>query len=938
GVTAGAEFASEVAVRVTSGEPLDGVVACDKWDNDTHVLRDGGVAGARVWWQMADGDAEAMAADAVVIEYATGRWGRGRAAGDGVGRGWYVQSTASCADPSAVDPPGWVLAGDVDFLNAGRRAVDATDINMVRARFLEPLPPGIEVWLEVLLVAGPNRAGTWLMNYGAAAWGDGSQQWRTEACDGAAGNGSLRHCPEPTAGTRGRPGPLGDMLVHVGVPLWITKHNDPIVPGGSPIVDAGQTTAFTLEVAALPRPDDPPPPAYPPSAYAAGVVVTDTLPRDMAYVPGSATIASEDIDGDGVLGPGEDRNGNGRIDADVPFEPIVGPGLYSGETALSWPLGDLPYRRRAPTIRFEGRVSRLVRAGTSLTNWAAVAEADGPPTVCRTVSEFDRPVPFQLNDRSSSIEGTVNGRCAWAHVIVANSAAAQVEKVAQRATVLAGEPMVFRLSFANLSTRPVEWFDAVDILPRLGEPRDPESRITGGFTDVQVGGLPGWPPIEVWASAADPDALDIADGGPRDGLVDPVAAWGDGTGNGGVGIGGAAWPCLLADVGARRCNAISSLSAVTALRIWGKDPDPRRSGGLGESLLTLDSLPRYVDVLLAAPGSAPGDIAHNAWGGRFEGLPLPVFDDAVIRVHAPATATPSATTTPIGTATDTPSPPSATASTTVTPASTAPASSTSTQTSSATETPSTVATATATVLSPHRIYLPMSLRLPCSRWPVDAVLVIDLSTSMRRPAGDGGTKLDAVLRAARAFLDRFAPDVAGGHVAVVAFNVRAWTVQPLTGDRGRLDSALASLPTSVEEGTRLDLGLLEGTAALGDGGQRRVRAMVFLTDGLPNWVPTPEGGGRQEDTVLAAAAAAHARGVTIHTVGYGRPDAADPADRIAPELLRAIAGSAAGYHETDDAGELASVFEGIAAGLGCAETAGWPAPGERLRASKAPRE
>ena len=38
------------------------------------------------------------------------------------------------------------------------------------------------------------------------------------------------------------------------------------------------------------------------------------------------------------------------------------------------------------------------------------------------------------------------------------------------------------------------------------------------------------------------------------------------------------------------------------------------------------------------------------------------------------------------------------------------------------------------------------------------------------------------------------------------------------------------------------------------------RAMIFLTDGLPNRVPTPMPGGRQEDTVLAVAAEARAVG------------------------------------------------------------------------------
>jgi Mg-chelatase subunit ChlD len=195
---------------------------------------------------------------------------------------------------------------------------------------------------------------------------------------------------------------------------------------------------------------------------------------------------------------------------------------------------------------------------------------------------------------------------------------------------------------------------------------------------------------------------------------------------------------------------------------------------------------------------------------------------------------------------------------------------------------------------------------------------------MLRPAGDGGTKLAAVLRAARAFLARFGPGPDSGRVALVGFNETAWIAESLTGDAARLEAALERLPERMAEGTRLDLGLAEGRAALGPAQTGRVRAMVFLTDGLPNRVPTPVAGGSQEDTVLAVAAAARADGIQIHTVGYGRADAPDLADRILPSLLVAMAGSPAAYHETDDAGALAEVFRRLAVVVGCFRQVGWP--------------
>ncbi len=903
-VTDGSEFAAQMRIDVRGGGSMSGIIACDKWDNSTHTLRDAGVGGARAWWQPRAGPARPVDDPArVVVEFGAGRWGLKRSPQVSIGRAWYAQATSTCNDASAALGTSWVRAGDVDFTNQGRGKLDARDVNMVRARFLEPVPAGDSVWVEVYHTALQNPAGTWLMNYAAAGYGNGARAvWRLHECSGAFGTGTRRECPIPAAGATGAPGPLGDMLVHVGVPLWLSKRTDPAVPGGSPVVNAGQAVAFVLEPVTFPRPADPPLPPYPPGAFAPDVVVTDTLPLGLIYIDGSATIASEDIDGDGVLDPGEDRNGNGAIDRDAPFEPAVAPGPGEGRTTLRWVLGDLPHRHRVPPIRYAARASRLVRGGTALANAAGLfARRDGPP------------------DCGPAHRDREGGRCAWAQVIVANIAAAQVEKVPRVPVVLPGEPMVFRLALANLTDRPVEWFDAVDILPRPGEPRTPVTRIGGGIADVRAAVLPGGAPLEVWASATDPDALDTVGGSPRDGLVDPVAVWG----GPGAGIGGPDWPCKLADVGGTRCGAIRARQLVTAIRLWGPDPQPRRSGGPADSFLPAGAPPRWIDVALDVPGSVPNDVAHNAWGGRFESLPLPVFDNALVRVRFPdtptPTVTPTASLTPEASETPIPSPtPTASRTPTATPTDTPTATATPTDTAIPTDTP------TATPTPIFRIYVPMALRLECASKPVDVVLVIDVSSSMRRGAGDGGTKLEATIRAARAFVDRFEPDPARGRIAVVAFNERAWLAQPLTSDRAAVGAALDTLAGVVAEGTRLDLGLLAGADALGPVDPARWRAMIVLTDGVPNRVPTPTAGGSQEDTVLAAAARVRAADITVHTVGYGRADAPDLADRILPALLRAMAGAPERYHETDDAAALAEVFRVLASALWCPLGSGWP--------------
>ena len=106
--------------------------------------------------------------------------------------------------------------------------------------------------------------------------------------------------------------------------------------------------------------------------------------------------------------------------------------------------------------------------------------------------------------------------------------------------------------------------------------------------------------------------------------------------------------------------------------------------------------------------------------------------------------------------------------------------------------------------------------------------------------------------------------------------------------------------------------------------RERWRAIVFLTDGMPNRIPTPQAGGSMEDVVLAAAREVRASGITIHAVGYGRPDAADLADRILPWLLRAVAGPDGAYYQTDDASELADRFHRIAVELECMRSVRWP--------------
>jgi Mg-chelatase subunit ChlD len=250
----------------------------------------------------------------------------------------------------------------------------------------------------------------------------------------------------------------------------------------------------------------------------------------------------------------------------------------------------------------------------------------------------------------------------------------------------------------------------------------------------------------------------------------------------------------------------------------------------------------------------------------------------------------------------------------------APPTATATATSEApTATPTATPTASpsATPADRRQIYLPMAARSPAcivTRVEADVVLVLDMSTSMDRPTGAGRTKREAALAAARLFVDQLQAVTAGrDQIAVVGFNEIAWTATDLTTDLAEARRAVDTLAVDVREGTRLDLALDEAYAAVTGPARRpiNVAAVVLLTDGLPNRVPTPVSGGSQEDTVLAAAARLKATGALLYTIGLGAPE------DVRSWMLQLAATSPDMYYETPDAERLAAIYRGILVRLVC---------------------
>ncbi len=289
------------------------------------------------------------------------------------------------------------------------------------------------------------------------------------------------------------------------------------------------------------------------------------------------------------------------------------------------------------------------------------------------------------------------------------------------------------------------------------------------------------------------------------------------------------------------------------------------------------------------------------------------------------TVTPSATRTPTSSPTPTTTP-SSTATATVTPSSTPTQTATSspspTATRTATPSPTSTATASRTATpSPSptpaifAIYLPLTNRSQCAKEQrfADIVLVLDRSTSMQRTIGAGTqTKDEAAFAAARAFLGRLTLTGdrrrRGDQVAIVGFNRTGWIEQALTVDRGAALGGLDRLAAKSGEGTRIDLAFTFGQRALQSASRRSTNTpvVIVLTDGLPNGVPTPTPAGRQEDTVLAAARAAAARGTTLFTIGLGRSSDIDAV------LLAAAAGDARRFFAAPSTDDLGRIYAAIA--------------------------
>ena len=286
--------------------------------------------------------------------------------------------------------------------------------------------------------------------------------------------------------------------------------------------------------------------------------------------------------------------------------------------------------------------------------------------------------------------------------------------------------------------------------------------------------------------------------------------------------------------------------------------------------------------------------AHEPNGlGDVEALCAPA------NVPTPHWPTPMPTLTPTPTATLTP---------TTTPSATMIAP-TATPRSSATPSP------VPTIVVPQVVYLPLAERSSCRPRDIDAVLVLDLSTSMLRDDGSGMSKLDAALAAAESFIDQLSLRGARPYrdrVAIVGFNQDGWIAVPFESDLSRIRDELSMLPAQVREQSRIDLALHTAARALKDRRPGALSIAVVLSDGLVNHVPPAED-GKSETTVLQAAQLLWETGAALHVIGLGAPE------DIAEDLLRDTAGPSGTYHGVQRAMALEALYRHLGSRARCPE-------------------
>ena len=237
-----------------------------------------------------------------------------------------------------------------------------------------------------------------------------------------------------------------------------------------------------------------------------------------------------------------------------------------GTTTLIWNLGSQPANVVIPPITFVSTASLAAPNNTNVTNTAIINSPD---------------------DASAASQ-----RTASVTVVIANPGVFAIAKSVITPNLSVGEDIVYHLTYSNLSGIAIPGTDMIDILPWNGDTRTPRTNFHGTVSLKSV-------------VVSNGETLQFTKATSASINIDPAHASNQ--------SGGATVWCSSYSAGGS-CPA--SLAEVTAIRVMtGNLP-----GGVAG---------RNIVVRLMTSGNLGADTYSNNFGGRAQGLSLPVFSSTV---------------------------------------------------------------------------------------------------------------------------------------------------------------------------------------------------------------------------------------------------------------------------------------------------------------------
>lgn len=562
---------------------------CDKFDNRRqHVVQAPNSSEAVV--NLTDPNATVFAN--ATVQYA-------RSSGWGPGAGptstqWWNMSQSGC-DAADVVGGTFYTSSQVDWSNSGGGSIDANEINMVRYLPSGPYVSGTfkaSYDIRVHFKVANNNDGDYIVDYSSfdPDGPNGPTTWDASSCV----TSTPGSCPDPPVldnnNANYRPGPTASsgVMIHVDSHPTVGKFVIGTNVGTTPIDFRYEVNFGNTQVVGDTTPRQ-------------TFTVRDVLPPHFSFVPGTFTIQSNPA-GLGISAPTVTTQGN-----NIQVLTWTISGLTLDVAPSSMPR--IRYTTRAdefaPPSGSAGYINRATISGPGILDGLT---AHWSPSSAVTPAQF-------LGLGTVGLDGLMHSRWglfAEARVDINGAGRMIMRKGLDAPTSEPGSTFNYDLLYSNAGGD-VERMDAYDILPFDGDGTR-GSVMHGDIELLSVTEDPG-SDVDIWISDTAPatlDALDAGSGSPVPGGIDPTV--------GGLpAVGSPTWPCRIQQAGVGLCPA---LSAVTAIRIVGTDPNPGASGG-ADSFLPSGAGPFTISLAVRSVGGRGGDEFHNNWAAEFPPLGTP---------------------------------------------------------------------------------------------------------------------------------------------------------------------------------------------------------------------------------------------------------------------------------------------------------------------------